>query len=109
MVIKISGTPVWGTGKFKSVPSDFIIKSMTEPEDVQKMKKSKGVITSQGGPACHAAIVCRMLDIPCITGADMSFCDETICLNRVWYDLSSILSLQVDWDSGHILFLIQEN
>lgn len=34
------------------------------------MKKAKGIITNTGSALCHAAIVSRELDIPCIVGYD---------------------------------------
>lgn len=71
---------MWGTGKVKGVlwtptsgrelPTDpfILIKAMTFPEDVEYMKKSVAVVTTEGGTACHAAIICTMLNKPCIIG-----------------------------------------
>lgn len=71
---------MWGTGKVKGVlwtptegrkpPTDpfILIKAMTFPEDVEYMKKAVAVVTVEGGTACHAAIVCTMLNKPCIIG-----------------------------------------
>jgi len=44
------------------------VRPMTLPEDVPTMRKAAAVVTTQGGPTCHAAIVCRALNIPCMTG-----------------------------------------
>ena len=35
---------------------------------VPLMKKSKAIVTDEGGVTCHAAIVSRELGIPCIIG-----------------------------------------
>jgi phosphoenolpyruvate synthase/pyruvate phosphate dikinase len=48
--------------------SPFIyLSKMTEPSDVPIMEKAAAVATIDGGPSCHAAIICNMQGIPCIT------------------------------------------
>lgn len=47
---------------------DILVTSMTRPEFVPLMKKSKAIITNEGGITCHAAIVSRELGIPCVIG-----------------------------------------
>lgn len=47
---------------------NILLTSMTRPEFIHLMRKSKAVITDEGGIACHAAIVSRELGIPCIIG-----------------------------------------
>jgi pyruvate,water dikinase len=47
--------------------SPIFIANMTTPDDLPAMRKSAAVLTSKGGPTCHAAIVCRALNIPCVT------------------------------------------
>jgi len=53
----------------KMKQGDIIVSSMTRPEMVPAMKKAAGIITDEGGLTCHAAIVSRELNIPCIIGA----------------------------------------
>ncbi|HBW73976.1 MAG TPA: hypothetical protein DEF59_01805 [Candidatus Magasanikbacteria bacterium] len=48
--------------------NDILVTSMTRVEFVPLMKKAKAIVTDEGGIACHAAIVCRELGIPCIIG-----------------------------------------
>ena len=45
-----------------------LVTSMTRPEFVPLMKRSSAVVTDEGGITCHAAIVSRELNIPCIIG-----------------------------------------
>lgn len=45
---------------------DIIVTSMTRPEFMPALRLAAGVITDEGGITCHAAIVCRELNIPCI-------------------------------------------
>ncbi|MFC1728616.1 PEP-utilizing enzyme [Nanoarchaeota archaeon] len=47
---------------------DILVASMTRPEFVPAMKKAAAIITDEGGITCHAAIVSRELNIPCIIG-----------------------------------------
>ena len=45
---------------------------MTNSFFIPIMKKAKAIITDEGGITCHAAIVSRELNIPCITGTKIA-------------------------------------
>lgn len=47
---------------------EILVTGMTRPEYLPIMKKSAAVVTDEGGITCHAAIVSRELNIPCIIG-----------------------------------------
>lgn len=47
---------------------DVLVTRMTTPDMVPAMKKAVAIITDEGGMTCHAAIVARELNIPCIVG-----------------------------------------
>ncbi len=47
---------------------EILVTSMTRPEFVPLMKKSIATITNEGGLTCHAAIISRELQIPCVIG-----------------------------------------
>jgi len=51
---------------------DILVTSMTRPEFVPIMKRSGAVVTNEGGITCHAAIVSRELNIPCIIGTKIA-------------------------------------
>jgi len=51
---------------------DILAASMTRPEFVPILKKVRGIITDEGGLTCHAAIISRELDIPCIVGTKIA-------------------------------------
>ena len=51
---------------------DIIVASMTRPEFMIALKKARGIITDEGGLTCHAAIVSRELDSPCIIGTKVA-------------------------------------
>ena len=51
---------------------DVIVASMTRPEYVSIMKMASAIVTDEGGITCHAAIVSRELNIPCITGTQIA-------------------------------------
>ncbi len=52
----------------KTQEGDILVTSMTRPNFVPILKKVSGIITNEGGVTCHAAIISRELDIPCIIG-----------------------------------------
>ena len=47
---------------------EVLVTLMTSPDWVPAMKKAAGIITNNGGMTCHAAIVSREMEIPCIVG-----------------------------------------
>ncbi|MFH1848920.1 MAG: PEP-utilizing enzyme [archaeon] len=56
----------------KLQPGEILVASMTRPEYVPAMKKASGIITDEGGITCHAAIISRELDKPCIIGTKIA-------------------------------------
>jgi pyruvate,water dikinase len=56
--------------KFKK--GDVLITEMTRPEFVPLMKEAVAIITDEGGLTCHAAIVSRELNTPCIVGTKIA-------------------------------------
>jgi phosphohistidine swiveling domain-containing protein len=62
-----------GLASLKNVrKGDIIIASMTRPEFMPALKKAAAVVTDEGGITCHAAIVSRELNIPCIVGTKIA-------------------------------------
>ena len=47
---------------------DIMVTTMTTPDMVPAMKRTSGIITDEGGVTCHAAIISRELQIPCVVG-----------------------------------------
>jgi phosphoenolpyruvate synthase/pyruvate phosphate dikinase len=47
---------------------DIIVSTMTTPDFVSAMQKAAAIITDEGGITCHAAIVARELNKPCVIG-----------------------------------------
>ncbi len=47
---------------------DIMVSPMTRPNMVPAMMKAAGVITDFGGMLCHAAIISREFDVPCLVG-----------------------------------------
>lgn len=52
--------------KFKD--GEVLVTLMTSPDWVPAMKKASAIITNNGGMTCHAAIVSREMEIPCLVG-----------------------------------------
>jgi phosphohistidine swiveling domain-containing protein len=57
-------------GKFKQ--GDVLIAEGTRPEYVPIMKQASAIVTDEGGLTCHAAIVSRELNTPCIVGTKIA-------------------------------------
>ena len=47
---------------------EILVTLMTSPDWVPAMKKAAAIVTNSGGMTCHAAIVSREMQIPCIVG-----------------------------------------
>jgi phosphohistidine swiveling domain-containing protein len=50
---------------------DILVASMTTPEFVPAMERAAAFVTDEGGITCHAAIVSREMDVPCIIGLEI--------------------------------------
>jgi phosphoenolpyruvate synthase/pyruvate phosphate dikinase len=50
----------------------IIVATMTKPDDIDIIKKSKAIITDEGGILSHASITARELKIPCIIGTKIA-------------------------------------
>ena len=60
-VRKINELDKWNDG-------DILMAWFTDPEWMDVLSKSSGVVTAVGGFLCHTAIIARELGIPCIVG-----------------------------------------
>ncbi len=47
---------------------EVLVTLMTSPDWVPAMKKAVAIVTDNGGITCHAAIVSREMEIPCVVG-----------------------------------------
>jgi phosphohistidine swiveling domain-containing protein len=78
---QLKGTPAFSgqaKGKVKIInivkhlgkmeDGNILVSVATTPDLLPAMKRSRAIITDEGGITCHAAIVARELKIPCIVG-----------------------------------------
>lgn len=56
--------------KFKK--GNILVATMTRPEYVPLMKIAGAIVTNEGGITCHAAIISRELNKPCIIGTQVA-------------------------------------
>lgn len=56
----------------KVKPGDVLVAVMTRPDYIMGMKKAAAIVTNEGGVTCHAAIVARELNIPCVIGTKIA-------------------------------------
>ncbi|PIQ71729.1 hypothetical protein COV87_01735 [Candidatus Roizmanbacteria bacterium CG11_big_fil_rev_8_21_14_0_20_37_16] len=47
---------------------NILVSSMTQPEISKYVNKISGIVTNDGGILCHAAIIARENNVPCLTG-----------------------------------------
>jgi len=50
----------------------ILVTQKTDPDWVPLMRKASGIITDEGGPTSHAAIVCRELKVVAIVGSEQA-------------------------------------
>ncbi|MFA5931450.1 MAG: PEP-utilizing enzyme [archaeon] len=67
--VKVASSPKDGE---KLLEGEFLVASMTTPEYIVSMKKAIGFITDEGGVTCHAAIVAREMNKPCVIGTKVA-------------------------------------
>jgi len=63
------------TAKYPDKPL-MLVRKETSPEDVAGMHLAKGILTSTGGKASHAAVVARGWGKPCVVGCEAVKIDE---------------------------------
>ncbi|MBU1203201.1 hypothetical protein KKH39_04145 [Patescibacteria group bacterium] len=51
---------------------DVLVSQATTPDLMPAIKKATAIVTNEGGITCHAAIVSRELDIPCVVGTKIA-------------------------------------
>ncbi|MDE2127161.1 MAG: pyruvate, phosphate dikinase [Armatimonadetes bacterium] len=54
----------------------ILVRDETNPDDVEGMLASQGVLTARGGKTSHAAVVARGFGIPCVAGAETIRVDD---------------------------------
>ena len=61
---------------------DILVANMTVPDNVPVMRKAAAIATDIGSITCHAAIVARELNIPCVvnTGRASVLAGKTITI-----------------------------
>jgi phosphoenolpyruvate synthase/pyruvate phosphate dikinase len=72
-VIKILEADYANVGKIIGNRKNYVLVTpMTRPEIVSIIKDAAAIITDEGGITCHAAIVARELEKPCIVGTKVA-------------------------------------
>lgn len=88
-----SGAVVFSSAKAKEMCTTspvILVRRMTDPQDVGGMSAAVAVLTQEGGPSSHAAVVARELGKPCVTGA-------SIVLDTIYFEASGKRYVEGDW------------
>ncbi len=51
---------------------DILVSASTTPKIIPAMKRATAIITDSGGITCHAAIISRELQVPCVVGTKIA-------------------------------------
>ena len=86
----------------KIIEPTILVAKDTTPIMLPTLQQCVGCLTKYGGTLCHAAIVCRALNIPAITGCNnIDFIDEnTIKINNIAFHNGD--SISIDGNNGYI-------
>lgn len=88
-----AGVVVFSSTKAKELAPTVpvvLVRRMTDPQDVGGMNAASAILTQEGGPSSHAAVVARELGKPCVTGA-------SIVLDTIYFDASGHRYFEGDW------------
>lgn len=61
-------SPVEALQRARDGEAVVLVREMTSPADTPAIEAAAGVLTSEGGRTCHAAIVAREFDTPAVVG-----------------------------------------
>jgi len=81
----------------------ILVRKETTPEDLRGMKVAKGILTSSGGAASHAALVSRQMGKACVCGCDaltIDYKSETMSVGDKVFKKGDWIS--VDGFSGNV-------
>jgi pyruvate,orthophosphate dikinase len=79
----------------------ILVRAETSPDDVVGMRASRGVLTSRGGFASHAAVVARGWGIPAVVGAaDVVIDRSTVTIGGRRLDEGAVIS--IDGSTGEV-------
>jgi len=78
----------------KVIEGDILVSPMTRPDFLPAMKVASAFVTDEGGITCHAAIVSREMNKPCIIGTKIA--------SKVLHDGDEV---EVDADKGIVKIL----
>ncbi|OGV56842.1 MAG: pyruvate, phosphate dikinase [Lentisphaerae bacterium GWF2_44_16] len=82
--------------KAKKGKKTILVREETNPEDVEGMRASEGILTARGGMTSHAALVCRGWGKCCIVGASGMKVDvhrKTMIANGKTYKEGDVITL----------------
>lgn len=62
----------------ESIEPTIFVAEQTTPDDIKAMERAVGVLTFTGGTTCHAAVVMRGMNKPCVVGCEAYNLDEVL-------------------------------
>jgi pyruvate,orthophosphate dikinase len=81
----------------------ILVRPFTEADDVHGFHAARGILTSEGGKASHAALVARGMGRPCVAGASDLHIDleaRTVSVNGTVLRAGDVIA--IDGSNGHV-------
>ena len=79
----------------------ILVRAETSPDDVVGMRASRGILTSRGGFASHAAVVARGWGIPAVVGAtDVAISEDGAAMGGRPFSQGEVIS--IDGSTGEV-------
>ncbi len=113
LITGLGASPGWASGVISVDPDDavrraaagddvILVRPTTSPADVHGLAESRGVVTSLGGLASHAAVVARSWGLPAVVGADgLEVVGDGIVVGGARLAVGDVIT--VDGDRGRVL------
>jgi pyruvate, orthophosphate dikinase len=94
-------TPEAAVGVADACRDAILVRAETSPDDVHGMSRSRGILTSTGGFASHAAVVARGWGIPAVVGASaVAIADGTVTIGARTLSAGTVIT--IDGATGEV-------
>jgi len=75
----------------------ILVAEETTPDDIKAMEKAEGILTFRGSATCHAAVVARGMNKPCVVG-----CPSAEAMFKDAFNLTSNTYVLIDGQTGEV-------
>jgi pyruvate,orthophosphate dikinase len=100
----VTGKPVFSAADAVNCTEPCIlVTEETNPDDIAGMAAALGILTKTGGSTCHAAVVARAMDKPCVVGCtDLEFMPAGIGAKLPGVGIGPGAKITIDGATGRV-------